>query len=200
MNQKQHGKLFVIAAPSGAGKTSLVTHALERIKKETPLKRIITYTTRHPRAGEVSGVDYFFLSHDDFEKKKADGFFLETTSYDGKSYGSPQSIVDDLALGASYVIITDRVGAKTLHQAYPDSVLIWITPPSIEILRQRLMKRGESNPQHIERRVALAHEEMEEEHKHGGRVFKYHLVNDNFEHALESLIAIFQDEISASQK
>ena len=191
-NTHKAGKLFVISASSGAGKTSLVNNAIKRLAPDIDIKRVVTYTTRAPRPHEVHGQDYYFISHDEFNKKLKEGFFLESSTYDGHQYGSPQ-VQYDLLQGTSLLLITDRAGAKEVHRQIGQAVLIWILAPDVETLKQRMISRETETHTQIERRLKIAIQEMEEENKQ--HFFEYHLVNDDFERSLEELILIIHDEL-----
>mgnify|MGYP002349698008 FL=1 len=93
---KNRGRLFIVAAPSGAGKTSVVTNAISKLRQTIPIERVVTLTTRPQRPGETDGVDYHFLSQKEFLKRKDAGFFIETTKYNDHYYGSPSSIIQDM--------------------------------------------------------------------------------------------------------
>ncbi len=187
------GRLFVISASSGAGKTSLVTQALKQLKKDHDISRVVTYTTREPRPNEVNGTDYHFISSEDFNKKNYEDFFLETSEMYDSSYGSPASINTELKRGKSLIIITDRSGARALAKEVPSSILIWITVPDFDTLKQRMKSRGTEDAKQTEKRLKLAQQEMDEEQKQP--LFQYHLVNDEFDRALAELMLIITDEI-----
>ena len=104
-NNQNQGKVFVISAPSGTGKTTLVKETINRLNNQYDISKVITYTTRNLRTGEINGKDYHFISHDDFLQKEKDGFFLEITKYDNQKYGSPASILTDIQLGKSFIIM-----------------------------------------------------------------------------------------------
>lgn len=188
-----NGTLFVISASSGAGKTSLVTEALKRLKKELDISRVVTYTSRDPRSNEVNGVDYHFLAKEEFSKKEYDDFFLETSKAYDHSYGSPATIPDDLKRGKSLVVITDRTGARALAKEAPGSILIWITVPDFDTLKKRIKSRGTEDAKQTEKRLKLAQQEMDEEQKQP--LFQYHLVNDEFDRAVAELMLIINEEI-----
>lgn len=190
---RKTGKLFVISASSGAGKTTLINQAIARLAPSTPITRAVTYTTRAPRANEVNGKDYFFISTEEFNKKTKEGFFLETSSYDGHQYGSPQ-LQSELLQGSSLILITDRAGAKEVRKKIENAVLIWISAPDLKILRERMISRASETHSQIERRLKIAIQEMEEENKQ--HFFEYHIVNDEFERALEELILVIRDELA----
>lgn len=190
---RKQGKLFIISAPSGAGKTSLV-HAL--IKEHGTLLniyRVITYTTKQPRPGEMAGVDYHYLSHEEFLQKKEEGFFLEVTDGLGHFYGTPRDILEECYRGKSPILIIDREGARTIKAQCPEAVCIWIHVPSLEQLMQRLRSRGADSAEQIARRIARAEKEMKEEGE--VRFYTHHVTNDIFENAFNNLTKIIKDEL-----
>jgi len=188
-NNVLSGTLFIIAAPTGAGKTTLVNLLTQR---NPELKKVITYTTRAPRRGEQHRVDYHFVTQEEFLALKEANFFLETTVYDQCWYGSPSDIVADVKNGAKYIIITDWPGAQTIaheltsnHSTVPFKTL-WITVPSEEILRQRLIDRCKHDLVLLERRLALFKQELDRENEI--RFFKHHIVNDDLEETYQNLL------------
>lgn len=193
MKRINKGKLFVISAPSGAGKTTIANTVIEKLGSSYPISKVITYTSRQPRSNEIPGKDYCFVSKDDFFKKKERGFFLETTEYNGEWYGSPQSMIDDLERGFSFIIITDIIGAKTISNRMNTAVLIWLAPPSAEVLRNRLLKRGTENIAQVEARIALSQDEMDQERREN--FFHYRVINDSFDIAAKELCEIIKTEI-----
>lgn len=189
----KNGKLFIISAPSGAGKTSVTMKVIEKLKNIIPIKKVITYTTRPPRPGEINGIDYHFISTQDFLKNKSAGFFLETTNYANSFYGSPSYIINDLKNGQSFVIVTDMAGAKNFKKnIMPDAVTIWITVSDGQELRKRLEKRGDPK-EVIEKRLKLALEESALEAKE--KTFNYHVKNDVFEQAVDEVIKIIKQNL-----
>jgi guanylate kinase len=185
------GKLFVISGPSGAGKDTVVNQAIDRIKKDYDIERITTYTTRPPREGEVDGKDYFFISYDDFVEKEKNGFFLETNKYAaGNVYGSPVPNSADLEMGKNFVLVVDINGAKEAAKKFKDTMFIWVAPPDMTTLRNRLEKRGTESHAQVEMRLNQAKHEMEEAHKI--RLFEYILVNDIFEQSVEELLVLMK--------
>lgn len=183
------GKLFVVSASSGAGKTTLVKHSIERLRETHAIFRVVTYTTKAPREGEaLEGVDYYFISPADFEKKIGEGFFLEWSCAYGDYYGTPKSLESDLAVGRSAVLIVDRAGAHRIKELMPGAILIRIYTQNIEVLRQRLLKRG-CEFDRVEQRLALAVLETEEEATK--KVYDFHVLNDDFCETLEKLCEIF---------
>jgi guanylate kinase len=188
--------LFIVSAPSGGGKTTLVHEAIKRLAREYSIEPVISYTTRAMREGEVAGRDYYFISREDFVRKMESGFFLETTVYNNHHYGAPAVAIDALNAGKSQVLVINIDGAKAAHQAHPDAVCIWINAPSLEVLRQRLIKRGET-PHQIDARLAVAKEEIYDAEHHHKRLFRYHLVNDVFDQSVSELVAILKSEMGS---
>jgi len=187
------GKLFIISAPSGAGKTSLVENILPKLKQTYQIDRLVTCTSRQKRPGERDGIDFNFMSDIDFELKIKQGFFIEWSKAYDHYYGSPASVVDDLKVGNSRVLVIDRLGAKQVLERLSDCVAIWIYPPSVGALRERLLTRGANTLDQVERRLELAKFELEEESKR--KLYKYHILNDIFSDASEKLESIFVNEL-----
>ena len=183
------GVLFIISAPSGAGKTSLTKALLAKLKPSYPIDRVVTYTSRTPRNGEINGIDYHFLHTQDFENKITQGFFLEWSTVYGTYYGSSASIVTDLEEGKHRILIVDRLGTHTILSymaKLPYKVVsIWISVSSIEILQARLSTRGLDDPQSLGRRLTLAAQEMAQEKQ--SPLYDYEILNDLFENSLEKL-------------
>ncbi|MBS7776564.1 guanylate kinase [Acidovorax sp. CCYZU-2555] len=180
----QHpGNLFVVAAPSGAGKSSLVKALRELDAHVSPS---VSHTTRAPRGQEKHGREYFFASEQEFDAMVANNAFLEWANVHGKRYGtSKRALADRLAGGADVLLEIDYQGALQVKQAFPEAVLIFILPPSWEELRARLENRGEDAPEVIELRLKNASEEMAQVQK-----FDFVIINELFETALFDLKAI----------
>lgn len=187
------GKLFVISAPSGSGKTSLVKEVLEDCGKKYPLQRAVTYTTRPAREGEVDGDHYHFVSIDEFKELIAKNAFIEWSTWYDHYYGSPLSIIEEAQKGTSFIMVLDRSGAQEVLKVFPKAVLIWIEPPSVKILEERLVKRGADNQAAIENRLRKAHIEMKEEQE--AQLYQYHIINDDFKIAVDCLKEIFVKEL-----
>ncbi len=187
------GKIFIIAAPSGAGKTTVTNEAIKRMANKIDISKVITYTTRSPRTGEINGKDYHFISLKDFENKLKNNFFLETTKYSGEFYGSPASIINDLKLGKSFVIVTDLVGVKEYKKLLSNAILIWITIPSLDILKERLIKRGDDKDK-IEKRIELAIKEFKEAEK--PRLFDYKIINNIFDQTVAELCKVIETNVN----
>lgn len=177
------GKLYIISAPSGAGKTSLV----KRLIADTDnLAVSVSHTTRAIRAAEQNGVDYFFVSQDTFKDMIEHQAFLEHAQVFDNFYGtSQQSVEANLAQGLDVILEIDWQGAQQVRRMLPDSISIFILPPSIEVLRQRLQNRGQDNDEVIARRMRDAVTEMSHYPE-----FDYLIVNDDFDTALEQLKSI----------
>jgi guanylate kinase len=185
-DQKEKGRLFVISAPSGAGKTSVSQAVLEACAAQhVEIEKVVTYTSRAPRSGEVDGVDYHFINREEFLRRKASGFFLETTEYTGNWYGSPASILEGMVNGKSYLMVTDRPGALVIKGLIPSAFLIWLYVDDIKTLRSRLEKRGTDSPDVIRKRLNLAEQEIAQENSE--KIFDAHIKNDDFDAAVAAV-------------
>ena len=176
------GQLFIVAAPSGAGKTTLVKLLLA----EDPVRLSISHTTRMPRAGEENGVAYHFVSVADFKAMVAAGDFLEWAEVHGNFYGTSKSwIANELAAGRDVLLEIDWQGAQQVRKIFAQAVGVFILPPSMEELTQRLTGRGTDSAEVIERRLVAAQDEM----RHVGE-FDYVIINDTLQQALSELISV----------
>ena len=182
-----NGKLFVITAPSGAGKTSLI----DAVMKEDPsLKVSVSYTTRAPRPGEKVGVDYHFVDDASFLAMRDRGEFLESAEVHGYRYGTSKRVITQaLERGDDLILEIDWQGARQVRALYPDCVGIFILPPSIEELERRMRARGQDADVVIRRRVENAREEL----LHAGE-FKYAIINKDFDTARRQLAEIIRTE------
>lgn len=179
------GNLFIITAASGAGKTSLVK---ELLVKDSQVKLSVSHTTRKPRLGEQNGVHYHFVDENEFIQILNAGGFLESADVHGAKYGTAQSAVDTaLQAGFDVILEIDWQGAAQVRNIYPQSISIFILPPSLEALEQRLNNRGQDSVEVINKRVAAAREEM----RHVVE-FDYVTINDKFDAALQDLQAIMR--------
>lgn len=177
------GKLYIISAPSGAGKTSLVK---QLIAETDDLAVSVSHTTRAMRSGEQDGVDYFFVSVDEFKAMIERQAFLEHAQVFDNFYGTAQQTVEDnLAKGLDVILEIDWQGAQQVRRMLPESLSIFILPPSIEVLSQRLQNRGQDNPEVIARRMRDAVTEMSHYPE-----YDYLIVNDDFSLALQQLKSI----------
>ncbi len=183
MKKQLQGTLFIISAPSGAGKTSLV-NAL--VRDTNHLKLSISHTTRKKRPNEIEGYHYHFISEEKFQQKVAAGDFLEYARVFGNYYGTSQESVEKmLSEGHDVILEIDWQGAQQIKQVMPDSVSVFILPPSLEALRERLQSRGEDDEDTINHRMEKAISEI----SHFDEA-DYLVINDDFEDALKSLKAI----------
>jgi len=177
------GTLYIVAAPSGAGKTSLVKALVEQLDE---LEVSVSYTTRPPRPGEKDGINYHFIDREGFQRMVAAGEFLEHAEVFGNFYGTAKAnIFERLRAGIDVILEIDWQGARQVREAFPETVGIFILPPSREVLEQRLRDRGQDSEETIARRMREATEEMSHY-----REFDYLVVNDRFERSLEELRAI----------
>ena len=177
------GKLYVVAAPSGAGKTTLVRLLLER---EPGVHLSISYTTRSPRPGEADGREYHFVDVATFRAMLARGDFLEWAEVHGNFYGTSKVwIGEQLAAGRDVLLEIDWQGAQQVRQAFPGALGVFILPPSMDELTRRLTGRGTDSADVIERRLAAAQAEM----RHVGE-FDYVIINDSLEQAVDDLRAV----------
>jgi guanylate kinase len=177
------GCLFVLAAPSGGGKTSLVRALLER---EPGMRLSVSYTTRSPRPGEKDGVDYHFVDEAKFNALMAGGEFLEHAFVHGNWYATSATwLRHEVEAGHDMLLEIDWQGARQVRHLMPGAVLIFILPPSLASLRERLEKRGQDSPEIITRRLDAAREEM----RHCGE-FDYVIMNQDFARAVDDLSVI----------
>lgn len=186
------GTLFILSAPSGAGKTSLINEVIQSNDyRQLPLERIVTYTTKKPRHTEQDGRDYHFLSVEEFEQKIAQGYFLEWSNAYGAYYGSPNHIFEKLARGISCILILDRTGAREAYKKIPQACLIWIQA-ELDLLKKRLLIRGTDTPEQIEKRINLARMEIEAEKSE--KLFHHYLINNDFNDSILCLKEIIVRE------
>ncbi len=185
-SKPSHGKLFIIAAPSGGGKTSLVNALL---KHDPRLVLSISHTTRPARPGEIDGQHYHFVSEAEFEQMVLSGDFMEHARVFDHYYGTNRnSVAKQLGQGFDVILEIDWQGARQVRAVFPDCCRIFILPPSLETLRKRLTGRGQDSEEVIQRRMRDAQAEI----SHWAE-FENLVVNDKFDSALEELIAIVND-------
>lgn len=188
----KRGHLYVIAAPSGAGKTSLLKALMAR---RPGVAFSVSCTTRKPRSGEQDGRDYHFISRDDFERLVAAGEFVEHADVFGNRYGTQRSVVEAaLAEGRELILEIDWQGARQVRERLPEAVQIFILPPSRAELESRLRKRGSDSQEAIARRLRESAIEMSH-----WRDFDYVIVNRDFDEALARLEAVFDGRGEASR-
>lgn len=185
MNNKAN--LFVIAAPSGAGKTSLVNALLTRLNN---LKISVSYTTRPPRPQDQEGVDYHFIDDAQFQQMINNRDFLEYANVYGYHYGTSKDwVTSQLEAGVDVILEIDWQGARQIRSLYPPAKLVFILPPALEALHERLKKRRQDSPETIARRLKEARQDMSHCHE-----FDYIVVNDDFDQALKDLEHILAAE------
>jgi guanylate kinase len=188
--KKRSGKLFVITAPSGAGKSSLINALL---KDDPALKLSISYTTRAPRPGEQNAREYHFIDDAAFLAMRSRGEFLESAEVHGNRYGTSKKVIQDaLARGQYLLLEIDWQGAQQVRKLYSDCVGIFILPPSIEELERRLRSRGQDSEAVIRRRLDNAREELRHQDE-----FKYRIINKDFDAARQALAEIVRKERGA---
>jgi guanylate kinase len=181
-------RVFVITGPSGVGKGTLIRGLMERLEQ---LELSVSATTRAPRPGERDGVDYHFLTREEFDWRVADGDFVEHADYAGRSYGTLRSELEARVRAGTPVVLEIEVqGARQVRAAMPEAVQVFIAPPSLEALRTRLIGRGTDDAEEVERRLQVAEEELAAQPEFG-----YVVVNDRLEDALEELTRIVAGEL-----
>ena len=177
------GNVFVICAPSGAGKTSLVA---ELLKRDRSARLSVSHTTRAPRPGEQDGRNYHFVSRPVFEAMIERAEFLESAEVHGNLYGTSQAWIDEqLARDVDIVLEIDWQGAQQVRRLIPEAIGIFILPPSPDTLRRRLIDRGQDSKAVIERRLQAAQSEIAHLTE-----FDYVMINNNFDDAVEDLVSI----------
>jgi guanylate kinase len=189
---RDRGKIFVFSAASGAGKTTL----LEYLRAAVPnLVYSISATTRPPRKGEIDGVHYFFLSENEFRKKIDAREFAEWAMVHDHHYGTPRNFVDGVVASGKHIIMDiDVVGKKQFDIIYPEAVGVFILPPSVDVLRQRLQRRNTDSQDVIDVRVANAVKEMEFAKREGK--YEFTIVNDSLEKAKSDVVALVRSVIA----
>ena len=183
MINKIKGNLFIISAASGAGKTSLVKKLLTLIND---LTLSISHTTRNPRPGEIDGKDYFFVTNEIFAEMVKKDKFLETAKCHGSFYGTSRNFVQEVRdTGKDIIFEIDWQGAKSIKAIFPEAISIFILPPSLKKLEERLIARGQDSEDTIKVRLSAAKSEMSHVNQ-----FDYVTINDNFDDALKELQSI----------
>jgi guanylate kinase len=193
---RRHGILFILSAPSGAGKSSL----LRAIRSNADFLFSVSCTTRAPRPGEREGVDYYFISREEFERRIEDGEFLEYAFVHGNYYGTMrENVMRELVAGRDVLLEIDVQGAATVRGhlgEIADSLAdIFLMPPTFEILRQRLIKRGTESPEQLELRLNNAKREME-----AWREYRYLIVSGTVEEDAANFLSIMHAERQVSRR
>jgi len=191
MNKK--GMLVILSAPSGCGKDT-VFRELKKVRSD--IVESVSATTRKPREGEVNGVNYYFTDDDSFVQMINDGKLLEYARYNNCYYGTPvQGVERAIENGQICFLIIEVEGARNIMKMLPDTVSIFLLPPSVDVLRHRLEKRETNDTEDIENRMRAAEYEMEQ-----AVYYKYNVVNDVLEDAVNTINNILNDELEARNK
>jgi guanylate kinase len=181
-------RVFVITGPSGVGKGTLIRGLMERLPQ---LELSVSATTRAPRPGERDGVDYHFLSPDEFAERVQRGDFVEHADYAGRRYGTLRSELEGrVGVGVPVVLEIEVQGARQVRAAMPEALQVFIAPPSLQALRTRLVGRGTDDPAEVERRLQVAERELDAQPE-----FAHVVVNDRLDDALDRLAAIVSGEL-----
>jgi guanylate kinase len=190
---KSRGSLFIVSAPSGAGKTTLCKHLVETLPN---LGFSVSFTTRRPRPGEVNDRDYSFISREEFRSKADQGEFIEWAEVHGEFYGTSKKRIEALlAEGNDVILDIDTQGAMQIKRKFQDGVYIFVLPPSLKILRERLETRMTDSEQEIDRRFRRATDEIKTY-----REYDYVIMNDNLEDAVRKFKAIIIARRSSIRK
>ena len=187
MASKNKGLLFVLSAPSGCGKDTVIA---EIKKRDLDIIQSISVTTREMRENEKEGVDYFFTDVPTFEKKIQEGYFLEYVKFGGNYYGTPKERVEQLLDAGNNVLLKIEVeGAGNIRKSFPDAVSVFIVPPSVEELENRLRGRGTETEETLKKRLAIAQEELKRACE-----YDYAVVNDFVPDCADRVCAVFTAE------
>lgn len=190
MHKSELGKLFVISGPSGVGKDTLMALILPKI---TSLNRWITVTSRKPRPGEINGINYFFKSIDEMKRMINKGELVEWNEFAGSLYGTPKEFVNNkINNGENVITCIDVNGALSVKKFKKDSCLIFIEPPSIDVLKSRLEQRNTENNKQIEDRLKIVKFELKAKDK-----FDYVVVNDKLEEATDQICSIISKKLNS---
>jgi guanylate kinase len=182
--------VFVITGPSGVGKGTLIRLLRERVPE---LAMSVSATTRRPRPGETQGVEYHFISDEEFARRVADGDFVEWAEYSGRRYGTLREELERHTSGGHPVVLEIEVqGARQVRETLPSATQIFIKPPDDDTLRERLIGRGTDDPEQVERRLKVAEEELA-----AADEFEHVVVNDRLHDAAEQLEAIVRGTLDA---
>lgn len=186
------GHLYIVAGCSGVGKGTLLKLFLEKNPK---VKFSVSATTRSPRQGEIDGINYFFITKDEFQKSINNNEFLEWAEFSGNFYGTKRSFVEKtLEKGFDLILEIEVKGAKQVKEKMPNATSMFIMPPSLEDLETRLRGRHTEDEETIQRRLGEAAREIE-----AGKNFDYRIINDNIEEALDKMQKIFDGEKNADR-
>ena len=185
MPTSPRGRLIVLSGPSGVGKTSIVDAVMAR----TDARFSVSATTREPRPGEVEGVDYHFVTRSEFESRRDRGDILEWAEYGGNLYGTPRtSVLPLLDSGHDVLLDIENEGAKQIRRAYPEAVMIFIAPPSLEELARGLIARGDTSERDVTKRLGVAESQIAE----ASDLYDHVVVNDDLVDAITSVLDILR--------
>ncbi len=188
LKQRERGSLIVISAPSGSGKGSVISGLLKNDSKNRWLS--VSTTSRPIRANDIPGETYNFVTKEDFEAKIEEGYFLEYTNYVGNYYGTPKEFIGEkLKAGIDVILEIEIEGANNIKKLIPEALFIFIMPPSLKVMVERLKKRGTDSKEKILERFHTAYKEINEVTK-----YNYVVVNDRLEEAIEKVEAIIKAE------
>ena len=180
------GKFVIISGPSGVGKGTICNVLL----KELDAWYSVSMTTRSIREGEIDGVNYYFINKDEFKKRINDGLLLEYNIYNDNYYGTPKDkVLEKLDEGIDVILEIEVNGARNIKKIFPDAILIYIAPPSMEILKERLIGRGTEDLETIEKRLKIAEDEMKQVD-----FYDYVIVNDNLDKAISDVKKVILKE------
>ncbi|MGL4605464.1 MAG: guanylate kinase [Iodobacter sp.] len=181
------GNLFVVTAPSGAGKTTLVAALLAA---DQNVQLSVSFTTRQPRPGEVDGKDYHFVSRETFEQMILNCDFLEHAEVYGNYYGTSQTWINNaIDTGRDILLEIDWQGAQQVRRLFPEAVGLFVLPPSVDVLEQRLKNRGKDSDEVIEKRMAVARTEISHVEE-----FDYVIVNEHIDEAVRDIVSVVRAE------
>ena len=187
------GSLIVVSGPSGAGKSTLIRAALDAVPN---LAYSVSATTRNPRAGEIDGRDYIFLTREEFEEWISEGKFLEWAEYSNNLYGTPEQRVEEfLRSGLSVILEIELQGARKVRQKRSDAVMIFVRAPSLEETRKRLEGRATENSEALEARMTTALDEVS-----ASSEFDYEVVNEDRERACKEIVETIQNIVERGAK
>ena len=180
------GKLFVVSGSSGVGKSTVLKRVIEL---RSDLRFSVSATTRHPRPSETDGVEYYFVSHDEFQNMIEQDQFIEYDAHMGNYYGTPVAQLEEKLASGSVLLDIEPVGAFNVQAKRPDAVLIFIAPPSMEELEKRLRGRGDTSEDQMRIRLERAKWEMEQSHR-----YHYVVINEQVETCAEEILHIIAEQ------
>lgn len=187
MTNKRRGRVFVISAPSGTGKSTVIKRIME-IRKD--LYFSVSATTRGPRRGEIDGGSYVYLTHKQFEERLRDNDFLEYAEYVGNYYGTPKTpVLDHIEQGNDIILDIDVIGCRQVKKVMPEAITIFLIPPSLAELEIRLRTRNTDTEENILKRLERAKSELNEK-----ETYDYVVVNESIDAAAQEIIKIMENE------